>query len=319
MLYYLPLEPLENRYTIDWWWQFDKIFKKHRVKYVKIDGDVKTESTDGVNFLDWNTTFQYKFNQLSKLFSYDLKDDDWIFVADGEFPGLEALEYYRKMTKKKFKIASIWHAGTYDINDMTFKNGLEKIGKPMEEVLFDICDKIFVATNYHKKLISDNRMVDKDKIIVTGLPIDYYGLRKYKNDLKHGIIFTGRLAPEKGLDIINELENKALHIHKAIQFNYNKKTYLNRLGMSKIVIAPSKQETFGYGVVEGMAMDCYPIVPNGLSFIDYVPREYRYDDKPNLSFISDLMIKKSINLGKYVKKYDYNIVIKNMLKQMGLI
>jgi len=314
-IYYLCLEPLENRYTKQWYIWFKEVAKEEGIDLEYIEGEVTYSQTDSKNFLDFRHTFIYKFSQLKKLFEKEIKDEDVIFVADGEYPGLEALEYYRRFYDKKFKIVTIWHAGTYDYTDLTYQKGLEYIGKNIEEVIFAISDAIFVATEFHKNLIVRNRIVDKDKIYVTGLPADVERLNQlYSNLEKDGdIVFAGRLTWEKGIDVIERLE-KRYKIVKTSERPRPKEEYYQLLARSKLLLSPARQETFGYSVVEAMAMNTPVLVYDGLSYVEYVPKELRVPSY----FIEDWIEKiekyagKKMNLAQYVMKYDYKRVIKTM-------
>lgn len=315
-VYILPLEPLDKRYTKQWYCWFKEVFQEEGVDFEYINGEKVESKLEGKFFLDMKTTFVWKFKQLKKLFKKDLQDGDVIFILDGEFPGIEAIEYFRKFYNKKVRIVELWHAGTYDIWDLTYQKGLERIGKNLEEVWFDIADLVFVATSFHKKLILKNRLVDRNKIKVTGWPLDVFGLAKKAipwNERKHRLIFTSRLSIEKGIDIIEEVAEK-YPVFITQKHDLKKEKYYKELALSKGVIAPSRQETFGYGVAEGMAMNVIPIVPDGLSFTDYVPRKYRYRNKKEMyDLIEKVLTSEEVNVRKYVEKYDYRKVIRKML------
>lgn len=115
-VYYFPLEPMETRYTADWWHMFDEVFTNNDIEFIKLAPPSPIVRTDGSNFLDWGHSMRYKAQQLQMFFQQrkNIKKDDWVFFADGEFPGIEMLEYYKKIEGKQFKIATIWHAGCYD-------------------------------------------------------------------------------------------------------------------------------------------------------------------------------------------------------------
>jgi len=319
-VYVLPLEPLDKRYTKQWYYWFKETFKRKGINFEYIDGEYKKSELKGKLFLDWRSSFIWKFEQLKRLFKKKLKNSDWILIFDGEFPGIESIEYFKKFYDVDIKVAELWHAGTYDIWDLTYQKGLERIGSKLEEVWFDIADIIFVATNFHKKLIVKNRNVDEDKIKVVGWPIDFKNLRKFEidwNKRKNRLVFTGRLSIEKGIDVIEELKKK-YNIFITQKYELNKEEYYKELANSKGVIAPSRQETFGYGVVEGMAMNVLPIVPDDLSFREYVPKKWRYRNKEEMIELIRCVLneKKKDNVSKYVKKYDYPKVIGKLIKYL---
>lgn len=319
-IYYLPLEPLEQRYTKQWYEWFRKVFEGEGVDFVYLDGEKVKSKLGGKFFLDMKATFVWKFEQLKKLFKQELTSDDVIFIPDGEFAGIEAIEYFRRFYKVRPKIVEIWHAGTYDYWDLTSQVGLGRIGGKLEEVWFDIADLVFVATEFHKNLITENRIVDKSKIKVTGLPVAVEELAEKEVDWekrKKRAVFTGRLSIEKGIDVVERIKNQKIPVFTTQKHSLSKERYYKELANSKVVFAPSKQETFGYGVVEGMALNVVPVVVDGLSFRDYVPRKFRYSTEEEAKEkIRRFIEGKKQNVRKYVRKYEWKRVIKKMLKEI---
>jgi len=320
-IYFLPLEPLEMRYTSQWYKWFKECKKFSDEKFIFIDGEQVKSQLNGTQFLDMNSTFIWKFEQLKNLFKKDLKINDTIFIPDGEFPGIEALKYLEKFKDLKLNIVQIWHAGTYDPYDLTYQNGLERYGSKLEEVWMDLADKIFVATDFHKELILTNRNVNEDKIVVTGLPADVNRLNKKYGDKKNrtGMLFTGRKSFEKGYDVIKKIFSNGHDIICSQDFNWHKEYYYKELSKREFVIAPSRQETFGYGVVEAMAMNVKPLVVDGLSFLDFVPAPFRvksYSPEDYIEAKKRLEGKKYPRLYKFVEEYDYKKVLPKMLKEI---
>jgi glycosyltransferase involved in cell wall biosynthesis len=52
--------------------------------------------------------------------------------------------------------------------------------------------------------------------------------------------------------------------------------YLTRLEESQFVLSTAQQETFGYAVLEGLALGCFPVVPDRLSYPELYPNHCRY-------------------------------------------
>lgn len=313
-LYYLPLEPIETRYTCEWYNWFKEVFTNMGLDFEYVDG-LPSEHNLQTGFLDFKNTFIWKFHQLRELFKHDLKDGDWIFIPDGEFPGIEAIYYFNKMLDKKVKVAQIWHAGTYDQWDLTYQRNCTRLGTRLEEAWMDMADIIFVATTYHKKLITAKRLVDSNKIKVTGLPLDSTTLAGYEAPVKSGAIFTGRYSPEKGINTVLSLKKRGFDVKIAVEHDYSKHEYYTALGKADFVVAPSKQETFGYGVLEGMCMNTIPIVPDDLAFKTTVPKQFRYkheDDIPKM-LTKDY---KPYDFTSYVKRYQYQDVIQKMVSYL---
>lgn len=310
-LYFLPLEPIDMRYTKQWYSWFAEVFNSYGLDWQYIEGNCREQIPATGSWLDFEHTWEWKFAQLHRLFAKPLAEHDWIFLPDGEFPGIEAVEYWRRLAGKKVNVAAYWHAGTYDPWDLTSQRGLGKVGKKLEEVWFEITDLIFVATSYHRDLIIEQREVEAGKVKVVGGLIDVEGLQAYRSPQRWGMVFTGRLSVEKGIETIQELERDYhISIYKTQANKLAKDDYYRKVASFTHVIAPSLQETFGIGVAEGMALGLTPIVPNGLSFTDYVPAGYRYN---NIEEILDIY-KKRADLKQCVERYQYQHVIGEMLR-----
>ena len=327
-IWILGLEPLETRYTGEWYPQFEKTLKDfHKsVDYEFIHGERIQMDLKSKFFLDPLGTNIWKCTQMAEILKrFDGVDDgDVILTWDFWHPGLECLAYARSFLGKKFFIAGIAHAGTYDPWDLTYQIGMGQYGKFFEEGWFKILDAVFVATNFHKDLILKTRLIEPEKIWITGLPVDLKNVGRFAKkwkDKKDQIVFTGRKSKEKGYEQVLYLKNtERLPIVIALDLGLSKAEYHKLLGESKVVFAPSKQETFGYGIVEGIANGCIPVVPDALSFQDYVLSRYRY---PELTDIINWLLMCLEDLRgldpkqvEAVKKYDYKTAIGNMIDVM---
>jgi len=329
-LYILPIEPMDMRFSIQWEEWFKTVFRGDEIDYQWITPDDwrdrRVEPTPG-GFFNPSASMQFKAACIAKLLTYNLKHWDAVLALDGEYPGLEALEYVRMMAGVNFKIFSIWHAGTYDRHDQTTKRGLTRIGARLEEVLFDICDSVFVATDFHKRLICTNRMVDAERIHVTGLPIDAVRLQRFSAGIdtaRQGIVFAGRLTEEKGYDIVKRMikstKGNWVITHEK---NMPKDDYYKLLGESRIIVVPSRQETFGYAAIEAISAGCMPVILAGTCCREYVPPPFICENEEAMAELIKVlqsdhgyeMHKDALRWcqEKIAAEYDYFNVIRRML------
>ena len=312
-LFYIPIEPYKTRYTADWIEQFESEFQNHNVEYETVLGDTFSDVVTSGGVLDACGTHVYKFSQLQKLItlinSNSVHDGDVLFFADLWFPGLESLFYIRNMVNIQFKICGIFHAGTYDSHDFTYRNNMRNWGKYLEASWFSEIDKIFVATEFHKQLLLSGSIIIPrlaDRVFVTGIP--FYGdelRKKYLTKKEDIIVFPHRLDEEKHPELfdlfVDKLNQKGFNFKaiKTIEETSSRDEYFKLLGRSKIMISFAEQETFGYSTLESMALDNYVIVPNKLSYCETVPFSYRYD---TLDEAFDMLV----NAMQNWQKPDYN-------------
>ena len=286
---YIPIEPYDRRYTRDWISQFETEFKKANVPYLTILGNQIEGGLRPDTVLDSCGTNYYKMTQLLQLFQMiqqgEIKDSDIIFFADLWFPGIESLFYIRANESLHFKITGVFHAGTWDKYDFTYRNGMRNWGMFIEAGWFEDIDQIYVATHFHKNLIIEkcinpfNNLYNNIK--VTGIPFYANNLReKYPHDKKENIVvFPHRIAPEKNPEMFDKLALRfpEYKFVKTIDVTKTSEEYFELLAKSKIMVSFAQQETFGYSTVEAMALGNLAIVPNMLSYRETVPPTNRYE------------------------------------------
>jgi len=322
-IFLMPMEPLEQRYSIQWLKYFQDVFEFNNIPNKIILGESFDCNLQGKFFLDPIGTNIWKLTQLTNLLKqFDtIKSSDTIFFTDLWNPGLEVLPYIKALLKKDIKISGYLHAGTYDPWDLTAQTGMTSWAKGLEESWFQVCDKIFVATQFHKDLLISNRTVPEDKVKVVGFPIDVQGLTlQYGNIPKEPyIVFTGRKSIEKGYQKVLKLrENNNIIV--SLDKQRTKNEYYDLLSKASGIIAPSEQETFGIGVVEGMCCGCIPIVPDKLSFKETVPYLHRYINEDKIQDYINIAINATNNdrhyVQKFVKKYQYQNVINKIIQEL---
>lgn len=325
-IFYIPIEPYETRYTADWIEQFETEFKNNNIEFETILGDQTTTKLKPGTVLDGCGTNIYKFSQLQKLLKKinngEVKDNDAILFADMWFPGLESLFYVKNVENLNFKIFGILHAGTWDHYDFTYRTGMECWARPIEESWIQNVDKVFVATEFHKDLITYEIMNCEQQIEVTGIP--FYGKKlseKYKADKEDIIVFPHRVVPEKNPQLFERLslipELSKFKFIKTLDVCKNRDEYFKLLAKAKYMISFADQETFGYSTVESMALGCKVIVPDHLSYQETVPEEDRYNINDNwVEQVKNKILDYEDNYkvpdySQYLEKWEY--AIKSMI------
>lgn len=291
-IWLVPIEPVPNRYTVDWKQFFVNEFEKAKVEYEVIDGtQVPPKVAEGEVF-DSTATTIYKATQLTSILNSirdgQVADEDVIFFCDLWFPGIEALSYIRNLGNRKFKIVGILHAGSYDPYDFVSRTGMRNWAKHIEAGWLNAVDLVFVATQFHKDLLvinSDN--FNQDKVFVTGIPYcmneDKLKYRKPWNERENIVVFPHRISEEKQPKKFASLAKKLKKKHPDWKFVYtieecngDREKYFELLGKSKVMVSYALQETFGISTLEAMCMGCYVVVPDRLSYRETVPEQFRY-------------------------------------------
>lgn len=285
MIIYLPLEKIDMRYTS----HMDRDIRNYLNKYHK-NNHIILEAEDGDgkistgSFLDAGLTIMSKSKQiyeLAKLYrNNQINNNDIVFTTDLWFTGIESISYLNYFYNKKVRLKGVIHAGSF--TDTDFVRDLERWAKNFEDVIFDISDEIFVASNFIKNDIVKKRMIDSNKITVSSLPLDYEKMDQYvNNDKKENIIiFNGRNVDEKQPWLFKQLQIELPNYEyiNTHELNLSKKEYYKLLAKSKAVVSFALQENFGYGIQEAVYLGCTPILPNRLVYKEQFDKKYLYNN-----------------------------------------
>lgn len=299
-LYVVPIEPLEERYSKQWlaWTQqeLEKLIPGRFNVIIPAKWHMNYRKIERGAFLDVCKTHVFKFAQLQILSQMltkgDIKDGDVIWFHDMWFPGLEALAYMRQGVGIDFKIAGCLHAGTYDPHDFLTKKGMGPWAKPLENCWLELVDMIFVATNFHKTMLTQSRYVNPAKVHVTGFPIyQDNNMRSKANDDPRcdAVVFPHRLDDEKQPFLFDQLECECachdipgtmlnnLQFVKTKEVAKDKADYYRILRQSKYAVSFALQETWGIAMQEAVLCRCVPIVPNRLSYSEMYHPMFHFD------------------------------------------
>ena len=172
------------------------------------------------------------------------------------------------------------HAGSF--TDTDFVRDMERWAKNFEDNLFDIADEIYCGSDFIKDDIVKKRIIQPDKLVPTGFPLDTENLDKVKKVEKENIvIFSGRNVDEKQPWLFKQMRDKIGDNHirfiNTLEHNFSKEEYYDLLAKAKVVVSFALQENFGYSVQEAVYLGCVPILPNRLVYPELYIEEYLYN------------------------------------------
>jgi glycosyltransferase involved in cell wall biosynthesis len=267
--------------------QIIDILDKNKLNYKRIYGKELTNKIETGFFLDAIGTNYFKFSQLMtimKMFkNKEINNGDIFFFSDLWFPGIEAIKYVTSFLNIKVYITGIFHAGSWTETD-DVRTYMLDWAMCIENGWFEFIDLAFVGSEHHKQeIIKRKRCNDKNKILVCPLSFDTKKIIKKGNPLpwekrENNIIFPHRIHWEKQPEIFDDFMNKIEGFTgiKTMEQNLSKEEYYKLLGRSKFVFSSALQENFGYGILEAATLGCIPIVPDSLSYKEYIPKKFRY-------------------------------------------
>lgn len=310
MLWYVPIQPFDERYTAQWWRWFPEEFQRQGLEYRVVEGVPLSQSIKVGTFLDANGSLHYQASQLqqiAELFHVGMiKDGDVFFVADVEFWGIEAIRYLADLNGIKIRMVGFAHAGSYTKED--FFERCTPYARLYEEAWGRIFDVICVGSAYHAAQLHEKRNVCWSQLKVTGNPYDIDEVAKLRDGAlqRNLVLHTNRPDPEKrpmwSLNCFERLKKKhpswqfgvttsrkqwgagetrryALELQKqgviTIFEGITKQEYLSLLSTAKVMTGNTIEENFGYCVLEALILDVVPVVPWGFSHPELVSGDVR--------------------------------------------
>ncbi len=306
-IHYIPLENQEQRYNT----------QMNKIVYPYVDKVYYPDFTERAikkgQFLDLERTIEFKSLQMaliSKAFQDgEVSDGDVFFFADMFFPSIEAIKYMAELQGLSVKIVGFNYAGRADKTDFVQKLG--RWSDSAEKSYHDVCDLIFVGSEFHKKNVVNYFNLPESKVIVTGYIWDKSfcsDLVKEKYDKEDYVIFPHRLSAEKGITELLEyaqITDKKIivtssgkrddssilfvngKIPENIEYVYglSKKQYYTIMAKAKWYLSTAYQETFGYTIREATHFSCILAVPNRACCPEMVEPRFVYNSVSDIDLI----------------------------------
>ena len=288
-IFLIPIEPLEERYSKQWetWWPDG--FKACGHEVFVMSGEALSTKIRTGQFLDAYGTNRYKASQMVDIAGVfaagEVRDGDVFLFLDGWNPCVEMLAYMRDAGKHNIVIGGVFHAGTYDPQDFITQAGMGRWAEHAERAWSVIYDHMFVATQFHKKILATHCM-DTSKIHVTGMtlfPAQWEQHWAPWQQRPRRVVFPHRLAPEKGVELWHKLQMAyvAQFPDDPVEFvetgGLTKAAYYARLGSCRVAFSAAKQETWGMSMQEAASLGCHCIVPNALAYPELFGQHQVYD------------------------------------------
>jgi glycosyltransferase involved in cell wall biosynthesis len=285
-VFLVDLESIPTRYTCEWKTHVPKLLRDNGFNVVVIEGEHEIpEATTPGAFLNFGGTNMYKAKQVYhlayKFTTGQIKAGDHIIFTDAWHPGVINVKYMSELLNIPVVTHGLWHAGSYDPNDFLGRLVGDKPWiRHAEQSMIASFDHNWLATKAHFDLIRQtydiflNPTFDR-----TGWPMEYTHdmiAPKLWAKKENIIVFPHRIAPEKRLDLFQELasrpELKHYQFCVAMDMNLTKTEYHELLQRAKFAVSFADQETLGISMYESACAGACPIVPNRLSYMEmYAP------------------------------------------------
>jgi hypothetical protein len=289
MIWYLPLEYIDRRYTK----AMDQVIRDELDKQGKeytVIGNPEQEQVipNKKDFLNSTGTNITRFGQLAevaKLFAQGkIKDGDTFFFSDIWAPGIEAIPYMAYFNDRKVRITGILHAGSFTPSD--FVANLKSWAFDYERAIIKLADKVFLGSSQPLIDLMEQGYIDEyGKMFITGVPISTDMIYTHASPLpweqrEDLVVFAGRLVDEKQPHLFDRMAQDfpQYKFVKTLDLNLDKKAYYDLMARAKVFVSFAKQENYGIAAVEAQALGMNLLVPDDLSYKDFYKPAYRYKD-----------------------------------------
>lgn len=204
----VPIEPLSERYTEQWYRHLPIEFGKAGYDVHVIDGKPLLDDDIKVGtFLDINSTCHYKAVQLQRIASMfstgQVEDGATFFFSDIEFWGVEQVRLLARMNGIKIRMFGFLHAASYTEGD-AFAVAAD-FQRYTEVGWIAAFDKVFVGSEYHKRAVISRRLKPlgatnlAERIVVTKNPMFVSEYPKFRLKRKKRMLLTNRFDKEKNV------------------------------------------------------------------------------------------------------------------------
>lgn len=263
MIHTIVQQPVSDRYTAEWYTNL--CLNPEFQVLVGYKCQVVDRSQPYNYFANLEASIHYEMLQVDVLMQK--RHVEKLFITDLDFPGIAVqLCPLLRLKYSDIKVYGILHAGSWCNQDIFAGDGIKR---DQERLIFDVCEKVFVATEYHRGLIEAYYNEYFTNIVVLdGMPFDYDWVSSYREEKTEDVIVLGR--PEQ-----SDVADFPYLYHTG---GMCRDDFLKFLSTYKVAIIPKVEETFGYIAMEAIALGTIPLVPDRYSYRQILPRLFRCKD-----------------------------------------
>lgn len=269
----IPQFPAKLRYQ-EWWPQRMREYGDHFSQVIFLEPPVLSMAAEFGSFSPADLAIKYELAQIAMYVEMDLEDDDILLLCDLSFPGLFASVLYHKRPSQCYAICHGTSRNKHDyFEDDFFSKWSVEFGY---STLFDV---VFVATEYHRKKLGWVNC----HVVRFPLP----RVHELADVLEAGNWTTciGSVARPGYQKVDRDLEGaiEKLYGSRIVRFHETGgqtwSEYYSFLGDIDYLLVTSREETYGYQVIDALSVGTVPIAPYALSYPELLPEDCLYEPK----------------------------------------
>lgn len=269
----VPQYPTPLRYQ-EWWLdQFPKEFGGYFDSVITLGYSSYIRKAPPSQFAPLENAIQWEMQQMDEYMQLSVRKDDVLLLCDLSFPGLFSSVLLHKRPERCYAICHATSKNRYD-----YFGKIRGIKYPIEKATSKLFDKVIVASEYHKEKLG------WDNIRVVPLPMPPVHVVQEKKKT-HMVVSVARPGIQKeNQSILRRLSKLGVDIDHPNCTTWTE--YYNFLSESRILLITSKEETYGYQVVDAIMCGCTPIAPNKYSYPELIDNRFLYN---NFSSLIDIL------------------------------
>lgn len=228
MIYYLPLEPLMERYTVQlsapkkgW---IERRWVENNIAYQRVEGYTLTSSIVHGSVLDANGRGYWALSQIQELLRMlnagEINNDDIIYFDDFWHPGISALAYSFDLMNIHPKMYCMLHAQTVDPYDFTYP--MRHWMRHFEIGMGKLFAGIFVTSTCLRDALIYAGIGTEETVHLAGLPFNSEEVKEHWPEVlpqrKKQVIFSSRWDKEKRPDLFLKIVDNVMSFRKDITF-----------------------------------------------------------------------------------------------------
>jgi hypothetical protein len=294
-LHLIQLEPIESRYTKQWFTHLPKLFREHFDTVFVYNGATLNDVASDGAFLNWASTNFFKCDQGNTIaeafYAGTVQPDDVFLFTDFWNPVITMVKYMSALMDIPVKIVALAHAGSYDPYDFLGRKtkGDSKWARTAELAMASACDALVFATQFHLDMFRD--VIDRNwelNCVVAGFPMEYIKDIAKPVQKENLVLFTQRNAPEKQPwkfdELAKALSDTDYKFVNVQDLGLDKQGYHDILNRAKLVVSFANQETLGITPYEALVCGCDILVPDRLSYTEMYSPIFKYKEGQDVTY-----------------------------------
>lgn len=307
-LIFVPQFPAKMRYQ-EWWYHnfpnrlkkyFDDVIVLGR-RFVKQLISSETGSYNREMFSHIDYSIKMEISQIEDFLNLQKQPNDILLFTDISFPGFFANVLYHERFKNAFAFC---HATSLNILD--YFEPVRDSKWLVESGHSKLFKKVFVASDYHKDKLGWDNVIN-----LRALPNIPARLFTYSEKI-YDVISVSRPTPQK---VTKELED--LITFPTIRKEHKTwEEYFNFISSSKCCLITSKEECYGYQVIDIVNFGCIPIAPMKFSYPELLDSIYLYRDEKEMIEKVNKAVSGELEIPKLKNQTFINTFYDNLAKIM---